>query len=531
MKKRFLSVCLAMISTLSLAFSGCSMLGTGNGGNDSSEDLQLNGKVVPDYSDSKLQFDFYGYSSASNGEWSIDGTKYTAGEDFRTVERIKEYKDAGMSIYFPQHQGAMREGVDFETSDAKKALDDALEAGIDKVILNDLRIQSLSKPAKDKANGLIGEDKQFESEEALDAKIAEWMAPYRDHEAFYGIMLGDEPFYYHTENYGQIYRAVKRVCPEAFIQYNLNPITAGTGTQKVDGKEMRNIDVRFPALVEGDEGYGAPLNSDEELIARYKKYIRGFMDATGAKYIQYDQYPMRSSEKLDEYYFLGLQVVAELVKEYDAEFLFVTQTYGQTDGVTPRMLSQEDLYWLNNGLVGFGIKQISYFTYWTKSDNNTEHFIDGNSFITWYGERTNIYYWMKQIMAEEQKLAPTILNFEYQTSKIFMTQPTTFNSSYAMRTIETADFKVLKDVNVNKEVALVTELYDEATGNYMYMVQNIVDTIHKGSKAFQTTTVTFDQQYTHAVVFVKGEKTVKKLDNGTLTLKHKPGEATYIMPF
>ena len=523
MKKRVLSVCLAMISTLSLAFSGCAILG---GQSQGSDDLQLNGKVAPDYSDSILQYDFYGYSSASNGEWTIDGVKYSAGEDFRTVERIKEYKDAGMSIYFPQHQGAVRDGVDFETSDAKKALDDALAAGINKVILNDLRIQPLSKSE----GGLIGEDKKFATEADLDAAIASYMAPYRDHEAFYGIMLGDEPFHYHTENYGQVYRAIKRVCPEAFIQYNLNPITAGTGINK---EGVRNIDARFPALVEGDEGYGAPVDSDQELIARYKKYLRGFMDATGAKYIQYDQYPMRSAEKLDEYYFLGLQVVAEIAKEYDAEFLFVTQTYGQEEGSygNPRMLSEADLYWLNNGLVGFGVKQISYFTYWTKSDNNTEHFIDGNSFITWYGEKTDIYHWMKNIMAEEQKLAPTILSFEYQTSKIFMTQPTIFNSNYAMRTIETADFTALKKVEINKEVALVTELYDEAKGNYMYMVQNIVDTINKGSKAFQTTVLTFDEQYTHAVVFVKGEKTLKKLDNGTLTLKHKPGEATYVMPF
>ncbi len=522
MKKRFLSICLAMISTLSLAFSGCAILG---GQSQGSDDLQLNGKVAPDYSDSILQYEFYGYSSASNGEWNIDGVKYSAGEDFRTVERIKEYKDAGMSIYFPQHQGAMRDGIDFENSDAKKALDDALAAGINKVILNDLRIQPLSKGE----GGLIGEDKQFATEADLDATIASYMAPYKDHEAFYGIMLGDEPFYYHTENYGQVYRSIKRVCPDAFIQYNLNPITAGTGINK---EGDRNIDVRFPALEEGDEGYGAPVDSDEELIARYRKYLRGFMDATGAKYIQYDQYPMRSAEKLDEYYFLGLQVVAELAKEYDAEFLFVTQTYGQSDGVSnPRMLSEEDLYWLNNGLVGFGVKQISYFTYWTKSDNNTEHFIDGNSFITWYGEKTDIYHWMKNIMAEEQKLAPTILNFDYQTSKIYMTQPTIFNSNYALRQIETADFTALKKVEINKEVALVTELYDEAKGNYMYMVQNIVDSIHKGSKAYQTTVLTFDQQYTHAVVFVKGEKTLKKLDNGTLTLKHKPGEATYIMPF
>ena len=356
MKKRFLSVCLAMISTLSLALSACAIPGGQGGASESSLDMM--GKVAPDYSDSNLQYEFYGYSSASNGEWTIDGIKYSAGEDFRTVERIKEYKDVGMSIYFPQHQALYSEP--YEQSSMKKALDDAVAAGIDKVILNDTRIQGLSK----KEGGLIGEGKQFATEEDLDATIAAYMAPYRDHEAFYGIMLGDEPFYYHAENYGQVFRSIKRVCPEAFIQYNLNPITAGTGTNK-DG--VRNIDARFPALQEGDEGYGAPLNSDEELIARYKAYIRLFMDKTGAKYIQYDQYPFRSASKADEYYLLGLQVVSELVKEYDAEFYFVKQTYGQQEGAlsNPRMLSEADLYWLNNMLVGFGIKQISYFTYCT----------------------------------------------------------------------------------------------------------------------------------------------------------------------
>ena len=89
----------------------------------------------------------------------------------------------------------------------------------------------------------------------------------------------------------------------------------------------------------------------------------------------------------------------------------------------------------------------------------------------------------------------------------------------------------MKNVNVNKEVALVTELYDEAKGNYMYMFQNIVDSTRKGSKAYQTITATFGEEYTHAVVFVKGERTLKKLDNGTLTMKHMPGQATYVIPF
>ena len=516
MKKRFLAVLMAALSTMTIALSGCEMV-----------DKIMPIKDGPNYSDSKLQFDFYGYSSLIDG-WNIDGVSFDVEEDYLSVDRIKEYKDAGMTIYFPQSAAGFNGNTPFEQSETKRAMDTAIEAGMDKVILMDSRIQSLSKTN----GGIVGEGKKFATQEALELEIASYMEPYRYHEAFYGVMLGDEPFHLMAESYGQVYRAIKAVAPDCYIQYNLNPITAGTGTNSTT--DERNIDVRFPALVEGDEGYGAEKDSDEELIARYRKYIRSFMDSTGAPYIQYDQYPFRSADKADAYYLLGLQVVAELAKEYDAAFYFVTQTYGQTEGSygNPRMLSEADLYWLNNMLVGFGIKQISYFTYFTKADNNAEHFIDGNSFITWRGEKTDIYHWMKQIMTEEQKLAPTILNFEYTTSKVFTKMPMTFSASYVGKTLETADFKALKDVTVNKEVGLVTELYDAKTGNYMYMAQNIVDPVYKGSKTYQTMVLTFDAQYKYAVLFEKGERRLVKLDKANqLTLKHTPGAATYVIPY
>ncbi len=499
MKKKLLSIVLAIVSIVSVALSGCSIE-----------------KIEPDYSGSTLQFAFSGYSSASNGEWSIDGVSYSAGEDFRTVERVREYKDAGMTIYMPQHQAAYS-GQDFETSDTKKALDMALEAGLTKVILTDQRIQRLSRTN----DGIVGEGKQFATTKDLDDTIAGYIAPYKDHPAFYGVMLGDEPFYKMHESYGQVYKSLKRVCPDIFLQYNLNPITAGQDPLKIDD--------RFPPL---EEGEGEGLEWKDTVAIRYEKYLRLFLESTGADYVQYDQYPLRSEEYVDEYYIYGLQLVAGLAKEYGIDFYFVSQTYGQTDGVeNPRMLSEADLYWLNNMLVGFGVKTISYFTYWTKSDNNTEHFIDGNSFITWYGERTKIYDWMKQIMAEEQKFAPTVLNFDYQTSKVYSNPPTVFDAGHAAWIKETPSFKALKDVSINKEIALVTELYDSVKGNYMYMVQNIVDPIHKGSKAYQTTELTFDSAYTHAAVYVKGERTLVKLQNGKLTLKHKAGEATYVIPY
>lgn len=528
MKKRFIAMCLAVVSAFGLALSGCGKKET---------------KIPdgPNYSASTKQFDFYGYSALIDG-WNIDGVAYDVEEDYLSVERIKEYKDAGMTIYFPQSAAAVSESTpnDWENSAAKRALDYSLEAGIDKVILCDTRIQGLTKkdfgtPAQirkmiadgtiyEQTNyGLIGEGKAFSTEAELDAFVESCLSLYIDHEAFYGIMLGDEPFFYHAKSYGEMYKSIERVSKklgkDVYIQYNLNPI----GIAK--DKDSRSW--RCPPLENADE-----LNETELMIESYRAYLKLFMDATGAKYLQFDHYPLYDAEKVLDIYLVGVQIAAEVAKEYGVEFYFVTQTFNMTDGSTVRRsLSEADLYWLNNMLLGFGIKQISYFTYFTKADNNAEHFKDGQSFLTWEGEKTDIYYWMQKIMKEEQKFAPTILNFDYVTSKVFSVDAPTFNSGHVMTTLDTPDFSKVTSVTVNKEIALVTELYDDEKQNYMYMVQNVVDPMNKGSKVFQTATITFDKAYKYAAVYVKGERANVKLDKGTLTLKQKPGEATYVIPY
>ena len=62
MKKKFIAICLAVISAFGLALGGCS---------------QKEVKIPdgPDYSDSTKQFDFYGYSALIDG-WNIDGVDY-----------------------------------------------------------------------------------------------------------------------------------------------------------------------------------------------------------------------------------------------------------------------------------------------------------------------------------------------------------------------------------------------------------------------------------------------------------------------
>ena len=57
---------------------------------------------APDYSKYTHTFSSYCYAGPNDGHWHRDGVPFYTGKDLRTVEGYKEYKDAGMDIYFPQ---------------------------------------------------------------------------------------------------------------------------------------------------------------------------------------------------------------------------------------------------------------------------------------------------------------------------------------------------------------------------------------------------------------------------------------------
>jgi hypothetical protein len=135
-----------------------------------------------------LEFGLYGYSPPTDGTYRVDGEIKTTGEDYRTVERYREYKDAGFNILLMQHTSRY-EGEDWETSSAKMVMDRAIEAGLNKAIINDKRIWDLCR----EEDGIIGEGKPFIDETALDTFLSECISVYKTHPAFYGIQLLDEP--------------------------------------------------------------------------------------------------------------------------------------------------------------------------------------------------------------------------------------------------------------------------------------------------------------------------------------------------
>ena len=146
----------------------------------------------------------------------------------------------------------------------------------------------------------------------MDAYVEECIALYKDHPGFYGLQLGDEPRTRHVASYGEMYRAIKRVLPEKFVQYNLLPMNTDVTDE---------LGERIPLLdAEEDNPNWTQL---ERQFARYEKYLNTYLDALpGIGYLQYDVYPIEDG-KINKDHIRALQIAAKVCKERNIQLHIV----------------------------------------------------------------------------------------------------------------------------------------------------------------------------------------------------------------
>ncbi len=486
---------------------------------------------TPEYEYNSQKFEFFGYSSMSDGTWTQydengNASYYESEEDYRNVYRVEEYKEAGMTILFPQSIAdiprSATDNFDFASSKIKQVMDMALEAGIQKVILADKRLYAL---CENETDTIIGEGKAFATEADLDAVVKKYMKDYAAHPAFYGVQLLDEPKYPVLKAQGDVYRSIKRCYPNAYVQCNLHPsVGNGIGDKYPPVDDNQDLVAAYKA-----KGYNDYFS---ERFAAYEVYLTNFLDYTGADYIMYDHYPIREGG-FYESYIGGMQVAANVCAARGVKFHFVSQTMTMqesADSTYEYYSNEADLRWLNNMQLGFGAKQLAYFTYFTRDNMQSQTFLDGGSFINRDGTKTDIYYMMREILAENQAFASTILSFDYQTSATYVANGYAHSVTNAQSCVQ-GDFAKVQSVSVNTESALISELYDKWNNRYMYMVQNITLPQHQTAGTLQTVKLTFNENYEYAVVWKNGERSIVKLENNTYVVKQNSGEAVYVIPF
>ena len=476
---------------------------------------------LPTYADDR-ELDLLAYVNPTNGDYTFNNIPMNIGTDFRTVERFKEYMDAGMNIAFARYDSSLPADVTAETwpqSDTKLFCDKAYEAGLRRILISD---NYLTNFITDNSTKLIGD--VFATEAELDAAIAARLEIYKDTPGFYGVILRDEPTWDYFDNYALVHRSLKRVMPEIYIYNNLHYCYSSI-----------NIYTDVEAWKEAHEG------KEPTIGEAYYHYLCQFLEKTGAENLAVDIYPFKDvAEERIGNYFVNLQMLRNACSTYGAEMTFTSQSICYTNGTTlsNRIVTKNDLWLQMNAILGLGATGMQYYTYMPHPMTSTENSNFGN-FLDKYGNKTSVYYDAKSINEAVKKFDHILLHYEYQGSRFYLNQTlqnagaTSYTGSSRFGIYEQAEYTALTSLTMTNDAIYSTELKDEENGLYMYMLMNPIDVLYSANSVMSYTENTFTAEfagYDYVAEFDCGELTYVKLDNGKYTKTLSSGYGVYLVP-
>ena len=440
-----------------------------------------------------MKMNIMAYTPPTNGKVMVDNVLYDMGQDFRTKERYQEYKDCGFEVLM-QAGETKYQGEPFETSDLKYMMDLALETGL-KFLVYDQRILDIA------ANNTYGENDlicgRFSTQSELNDYITACMKSYMNHPAFYGVIIGDEP----------PFRAA----------YNLSNVCAAIYQAKKD-TYIHNCFLPSKSRVQYLEEEFFPEETDITAKEAFRRYIRA-MISTGIRQFDFDAYPFcryKGKNNFSKVYLWNLQVAAETTRQCETPFYFTIQSFDNGPGDGYRKVDEDDLLYQANVAMGFGAKQIAYYTYWrfqTREKLNGEAAImddDGTRLLYDEAKATNAYI---------QRIFPYIRDYQYVKTQLV----------YEGR--KPRAFTNVKSRNINfiaaaeaSEILMINELQNGR--EHAYMIFNAEDS---GEKRDNQVKLLLKEDVSSVRALVKGKEVELIVKNRQLKLELSPGEAIWIL--
>ena len=512
----------ALLLTALFALGGASGCGK--------EDVKSN---APDYSKSKKEYTIWAYSGTCDDWYQIAGQRYYFEDGTRqTAERTKLYADGGFNILFVDwtftYGGNSAE--DFAKSNTKRVMDLAYENGLKCfVFVGALHTLSSTKESLINPKKADGE-KFFAKQEDLNAFVAKKLDGIKDHPAFYGCSLVDEPWYTQFDAIGQVYRAIQSVAPGCFVNMNLNPMSYDLRALTRYSKEAEDKYGQY-VLPDGSLADDRPTATVDEVREAYTQYLDVYYDKIGkyCGYVAYDSYPLLNTDAHWLDYFTlkehvdNAQLVAEYCEKTDMRFGHVYQTYTNS---SRRVTTKTDMYWQANIGMAFGVKDHSYYTYYPTV--NSSSLPDETAYIVnRLGEPNDRYYWLQEIHEEMQFNAKALMNFEYCASTYSLGTGYEWNDEYMTR-MTRYELTDVKEVAVEGAgAALVTEQYDKKNKQRGYYVMNATDALYVTELK-----ITLYIDGCDTVQVYNGKKVVERdVKNGKISFYLPTGQGVFVMPY
>lgn len=474
---------------------------------------------VPVYGNQELLT--FGYSTNAGNSWI---------QEKEGADLYQDYVDAGLNVYYlsgdagfgyEDNKTNWRIPTETWTEYMAKGYYEKAAAKSDRILITDYyfyRMIEAYYDGREDGSKLIGDGAldMFPTQAAFEKAVKDRLATYYQAKNFFGVTLRDEPEYKHFNTYGLVYRAIKKAAAELGMEYiyihcNLLPMTVPDKAERLDPSYAQTNDV-------GDT---------------FTKYVTNFINATGCDRLSVDEYPYRTTGFRVGYY-SGLQLLTEICRAKNIKITYVMQACGSLVDNPYSAMTLGDMYMQVYSSLGFGIKQLGVYTFsqGTANQNDTACMINNK------GEKNDSYHYVQKAFTEALKMEDVLLSYEYQGARIY-SQTFSYNREYLDSGIagypgfsNTYQFKRLEKVRVDDDLALITEMKDEANGLYMYMVQNIIAEHYIKSGAEDgTVKVSLDFGDTTSIaVYENGSVRYMTIEDGKFEKTLLNGRAIFIIP-
>ncbi len=455
------------------------------------------------YATSTLGFDMYAHIGPSNGVYTDEnGVFHTDGTNYRNVTTLQEYKDAGFNAYLMHGSDAVNSAAMGDSAHwFPEFMEQCETVGLD-VIVFDSVIHDLAASE----TSLVGDGAAYATQADLQAAIQTALSQYWDYPAFKGISLVDEPTYKQFTATAQVINAINAIKAETgrdiYIHTVLLPFngTKNTMYEKYTGKAygITNIGSLWADM---KEAYGT--------------YVDAYLTNVADPYFSVDIYPnvvSNGNNTVMSEYFYNLQYVVQQANAKDKDVHLTIQSTGNDDGLKDP--TEADIRFQLNSALGFGVKDIRYYTYWMFPNYTLGY----NTAIMNSDGTKNIYDEVQAANIDAQKMAQVMLNFDYVKSAAK-------GSSDAISNLTTS---TLDNVTITSasQPTVVNQLADTTNGYTGYMVLN-ASVPSAGNVDAVTLTIS---NYNYATYYVNGVAKTVKLTDGKLSLDIAAGDGVFVIP-
>ncbi len=280
--------------------------------------------------------------------------------------------------------------------------------------------------------------------------------------------------------------------------------------------------IYFVTMMGGD--YGGPLSQDEFFNKYSDEILSKFDDHT--RMLSYDNYPLEYSpllqqNNLRDSVIENIDRVAYHARENDADFYHYLQTigYGYGENRVPRSI--QDIRFQVALSMAFGAKGVECFTY-SEFDNADFE----SSMLTSAGEKTDTWYWCRDVFGEIRAWEDVYLAFDYKGT---MTVDTNAISPDADEIKGLKKCKIDKHArikNMTAERDLLAGVFADEDGYDGFLFTTYNDPYYQ---KYNQISVEFNNA-SKALLYLNGQRQVIDLEDGALNWDLAAGDILFAIP-